>query len=896
MNLFSKHLNVGVIILLGAAPVVLAEPMLPGLDASELEPALKGRVLMEELNCAACHQSDGSFAKQSKTAPRLAEIGSRVNPAYIEQFILNPHGTKPGTTMPDMLSHMDEKKKKEVATSITHYLLSLKKNDFKPEAPDSVAATRGRNLFHSRGCVACHSPRDLTGKELLPNSSVPLGALDKKYSAKSLMAFLKNPHTTRPSGRMPDLKLPQDEIRNITNYLLQDTRVPGNVSYKLFTGLVWEGLFSEQVEAQRAGQISDLSLDDLGKQPRNFAVEFETWLNVKEAGNYTFFLEANGGTLRVEGKQIFLEQASERRQPKKQQGNIELKPGWRKIELTYFHAGYKPKFSFEMEGPGMKRGAIPSSLLSVSNKPIAKFTPLKVDAKLAEQGRELFSSIGCASCHDDTGVTSKKAMSFDKLNPSKGCLTESHGKWAQYALSGEQRELIKKAMPEVQKKPLTDKENIAKTLVTFNCTACHDRDGVGGITTDRNGYFTGSHPELGDQGRLPPPLTSVGAKLTPKWLNQVLLEGGRQRFYLHTRMPQYGKENVGHLVELFGEVDQLEEVKLPKISNIRESKNAGYEMIGNKGFSCIACHDFNGHHAAGAGALDLVNLTDRIQKNWFHLFMQNPSRFHTTGIMPNFWPGGQSTRPDVLNGDREKQIEALWEYLSDGTRAKKPAGLMRQLDELRVFDKAEIARGRGTAGFRGIGVGYPGRLNLAFDSEEMALRLLWKNGFVTITHGSFKASGDQRIAFPAGVPFHRLESMDASWPYKGKKDYLFPQNKGYQFRGYRLDKERRPTFRYRYGDIMVEDFFEEVLENGVSTKFKRTFTFNAPEDQTEFYFRAAVGKKITKRSDSSYVIDALQINIDDAHKAVTRGGENGELLIPIKLPKGQSTLTIEYQW
>ncbi|MBK1854882.1 c-type cytochrome [Verrucomicrobiaceae bacterium 5K15] len=896
MNSLTRQLNLGAALLLCVAPAVVAEPILPGLVSSKLEPALKGRVLIEELNCAACHQSDGSFAKDSKTAPRLADIGSRVNPAYIEKFITDPHGTKPGTTMPDLLSHMDAKEKKETAKAITHYLLSLKKNTFEPEAPDSVAANQGNQLFHTRGCVACHSPRDAAGKELMPGKSVPLGALDQKYSADSLIAFLKNPQHSRPSGRMPDLELPAEEVRSIANYLLQDTKVPGNVNYKLFTGLVWEGLYSEQVKAKRAGQVSDFDLGHLGKLERRYAVEFETWIDVKEAGEYTFFLEANGATLRVEGVQVLLEQPSERRRPKNFNGSIKLQPGWRKLELTYFHAGYKPKFSFEMEGPGIKRGAIPSSMLSVSNKPIPKFTPLKVDAALAEKGREQFSMLGCASCHNDLDAKSKMAQSFADLNPSAGCLTEAHGKWAHYALNSEQRELIKQALPKVEKQELNDKEKIAKTLTTFNCIACHERDGVGDVATERNSLFTGSHPELGDQGRLPPALTSVGAKLTPDWLTEVMLKGNRQRFYMNTRMPQYGEKNVGHLVELFGKVDKLEEVKLPEIGDIRESKNAGYEMIGNKGFSCIACHDFNGHHAAGAGALDLVNLTDKIQKNWFHLFMQNPSRFHTTGIMPNFWPGGQSTRPDVLEGDREAQIEALWSYLSDGTRAKKPAGLMVQLDELRVFDKPEIARGRGTAGFRGIGVGYPGRLNLAFDSEEMALRLLWKNSFVTIKHGSFKAHGDHRIEFPPGVPFHRLKSMDDHWPYKGKKDYLFPHDIGYQFRGYRLDKQRRPTFRYSYGDIMIEDFFEEVLEGGVATKFKRTFTFDTPEAQEKFYFRAAGGKNISKISDHQYRVDKLTVKFDDDHKAIVRSGDNGELLIPVTLPKGRSTLTIEYQW
>ena len=87
-----------------AALAAQGEVMLPGVASSQLDPQLKGQVLIEELNCAACHESAAAFAAASKKAHRLAEVGSRVNPAYIEAFIRDPHGTKPGTTMPDVLS------------------------------------------------------------------------------------------------------------------------------------------------------------------------------------------------------------------------------------------------------------------------------------------------------------------------------------------------------------------------------------------------------------------------------------------------------------------------------------------------------------------------------------------------------------------------------------------------------------------------------------------------------------------------------------------------------------------------------------------------------------------------------------------------------------------------
>ena len=213
-----------------------------------------------------------------------------------------------------------------------------------------------------------------------------------------------------------------------------------------------------------------------------------------------------------------------------------------------------------------------------------------------------------------------------------------------------------------------------------------------------------------------------------------------------------------------------------------------------------------------------------------------------------------------------------------------------------MSDVTEICRGRSPAGYRGIGVGYPERLNFAFDAGEMALRQLWKGEFANVDAGTFSPRGTDNVAFPAGIPFHRLKSLEDAWPYKGKTNYLFPQDQGYRFRGYHLDAARRPTFLYQYGDISVEDHFEDVPGKDGKPYFKRTFRFEAPSAQEPFCFRAASGKKITVRSDRDFGIDALQLRITSDHKGITREGDPGEVLIPLTLPQGRSTLTLEYQW
>ena len=876
----------------------VAEVIVPGVASSQLDPALKGLVLIEELNCAACHAGDASLAARSKKAPRLADLGSRANPGWLETFIANPHGTKPGTTMPDVLTQLGTEEKRQTATALTHFLLSLKKNDFALQPPDAVAAEQGRRLFHSRGCAACHSPRDEKGAELLPKNSVPLGALENKYSFKSLVDFLRQPHASRPSGRMPDMRLAAKEVERIAHYLLQHTRVPGSLSYTLYRGEVWEGLESEKVTAERAGHVNDFALESLGlgKIQQHTAIKYDGWLNIADAGRHTFFLKMNGGSLLVDGKQIIQQEPSDRRGVKELQGAAELAAGWRKIQLTYFHTGREAKFSCEMEGPQFKRGPIPSAMLSISSEPIAPFEPLKVDAELAARGREHFGKLGCANCHDDLKVPATPGLAWAKLDASRGCLSEAAGSWPRFDLNAEQRAAIAKALPIAEKPLLDDQQRLAKTLVTFNCIACHERTGLGGIDPERNALFTGTQPSLGDQGRLPPPLTHVGAKLQPEWIAEVLLRGKRQRDYVEAAMPQFGEANVGPLVELFGKVDELEAVVVPKVANILESKNAGHEMIGIDGLSCIVCHEFNGQKSGEMSALDLARVTERLKKNWFALYLRQPSRFHPNVIMPSYWPDGQSVRPNILGGDTAQQIEALWTYLEDGTRAKKPTGLSRQSNELRVGDTTEICRGQSPVGYRGIGVGYPERINLAFDSGEMALRQLWKGDFASVDSGHFRPRGTDSISFPPGIPFHRLKSLDDNWPYKGKTNHPFPQDHGYQFRGYHLDAARRPTLLYHYGDIAVEDFFEDVRDRDGKAYFKRTLRFDTPAAQTPFYFRAAAGKKIITQSDRNFAVDKLQLRITSDHMGIVREGESGDVLIPLTLPKGRSTLTLEYQW
>ena len=135
------------------------------------------------------------------------------------------------------------------------------------------------------------------------------------------------------------------------------------------------------------------------------------------------------------------------------------------------------------------------------------------------------------------------------------------------------------ALPQIESTKLDQQQIVKKSLVTFNCIACHQREGVGGISPQRDPWFVGTKGELGNEGRIPPPLTHVGAKLQTSWIEQVMLRGQQQRGYLATRMPQFGEANVGHLVEMFEKVDTLEEVPVEKIDDVKRYKSAGHQRV-----------------------------------------------------------------------------------------------------------------------------------------------------------------------------------------------------------------------------------------------------------------------------------------------------------------------------
>jgi hypothetical protein len=268
--------------------------------------------------------------------------------------------------------------------------------------------------------------------------------------------------------------------------------------------------------------------------------------------------------------------------------------------------------------------------------------------------------------------------------------------------------------------------------------------------------------------------------------------------------------------------------------------------------------------------------------------------------MPSPWPFGQTTIKKVLGANVGLQIEAVALYLRDGDKAAIPVGLVREPIELVPDTKPVIYRNfiEG-ASARGIGVGYPGGVNIAWDANTMRLAMIWHGAFIDASRhwtgrgvGFEGPLGDHVLPLANGAPLATLPSLVDSWPANT------PGEIGYRFLGYRLDPAGNPTFRYRWGETTVEDtILPEPIEGqqfpGLSRELK--VSGSPPENA---WFRAAVAKTIEPQGEGRYLIDGYwTLTVESTSEPTVRpSGEAKELLIPLGAGSSSQSVRLSYRW
>jgi len=200
---------------------------------------------------------------------------------------------------------------------------------------------------------------------------------------------------------------------------------------------------------------------------------------------------------------------------------------------------------------------------------------------------------------------------------------------------------------------------------------------------------------------------------------------------------------------------------------------------------------------------------------------------------------------------------------------------------------------------RGIGVGYPEKLNICFDANALNIVMTWHGAFMDgAKHWNGRGQGFQPPLGHYLVNLKRAQAIamlpddKAPWPELKTGNNDDDRAKGLRFRGYQLVEGRRPVFKYTAGDTIIEDYV--IPEAGALPSFTRQITLTG---SGRYYYLAAADGSIEKQGDSWKIGNTLKLTLIDAQeKPILRDGANGkELLVPIEA-KGKAILRAKYEW
>lgn len=525
---------------------------------------------------------------------------------------------------------------------------------------------------------------------------------------------------------------------------------------------------------------------------------------------------------------------------------------------------------------------------------------------LVDTGRLLFDSIGCAACHDlgqSKWEPTAFAMSDLRVDVEKSCLTNPALGSPVYALDADQKSAILEAFDQrtsfgPQPQPYPDYR-----LMQLNCLACHERGELGGVGRHRKAFFeTVGGIDLGDEGRLPPPLTDVGGKLTTAWLTKVLAGRGDVRPHMTIRMPVFAAATTTELVNGLAAQDIIEP-QSPGAKVFTDTAITAGDGHALMDIGCVQCHMFRGDALPGVVGVDLEGVTQRVRPEWFRKFVLNPGSVKKQTRMPNFFAGGTTQNQSILGGDPESQVEAMWKYLDEMAAQPLPGKIeaVRRTDfEIAPKKRARILRTfMPEAGTHAIAVGFPAGAHFAFDAENLRFAELWNGRFIDAQGTWFirfappaSPQGEAVVKLPAGVPFARLVTPQDEWPLT-TRDLT-----GYRFDGYSVDESGVPTFRYHIGEMSVTDRMVAVDEH----TFRRTVRLTQsvrPPATSQLYFRVAEGAErsqietvlVDQRDTSLTSVSASEIG----QTFVRHDGTYVQIATP-DLTDGTTTIQVIYRW
>lgn len=517
------------------------------------------------------------------------------------------------------------------------------------------------------------------------------------------------------------------------------------------------------------------------------------------------------------------------------------------------------------------------------------------------KGQRLFASLGCVACHAVRGdkirfAARKQTRPLEALiGQLGGCLaTKPQPATPWFDLDNFQRQALAVAL--LNLRGTSSAQNVDlnhRRMVSLNCYACHQRDGVGGPDDARLKYFVSSGSDLGDEGRVPPLLTGVGRKLRRDALEQVIQGRFPVRPYMTTRMPAFPEEHARLFATGFATADH-DPNELPTPRDGEENQVGrnmwGRALLGTAGLSCVTCHQLNGRKSLGIQAMDLAHSTKRLRAEWFRDYLIDPPKFRPGTRMPSFWPNGKPLRKG--NGNTtSRQIDSIWAYLGELDQSRLPEGMEKKGNYLLTPKERPIVfrTFMESAGMHAIAVGFPEQIHAAFDSQTPRWAMAWTGRFLDT-----ESTWDDRftpLAKPEGNAVIAIQPLPTR---HGDGEFTS------LFRSYRVRRDAAPELSYRVHDAQISDSIRPAPKAQPGRLIR---TIGKVGTSTPIWFEVANGKRIEKTGAGIWQVDGkLTVRLPGANERETRivnSKDGRHLQFLLKNTRRRSltyTLTLSYDW
>ncbi len=184
------------------------------------------KLMLEEAGCFGCHEIKG-FTDLAKIGPELNRLSVKITTDWLFRWVRNPKDYNPHTRMPNF-RFSDQQ-----AEAISAYLWKVGAEDgfhVQKGISQGGSAPRGMELVNTIGCKACHviggDTRVRTARGFSFDLAPELTRAGSKLDPDWMFEWIKNPRAFRPNTRMPNLRLSDQEARDIVAYLsaLKDNR------------------------------------------------------------------------------------------------------------------------------------------------------------------------------------------------------------------------------------------------------------------------------------------------------------------------------------------------------------------------------------------------------------------------------------------------------------------------------------------------------------------------------------------------------------------------------------------------------------------------------------------------------------------------------------------------